>query len=101
MQWLYNIIGGKDYTPGRYKTKFPAGKTSALLNITIIIDDVFERDETFDCTVVGAGLPDRVSLGVVRKTTVIITDVGESNVVIICDYCDVIHHNYHIILFYW
>ena len=52
--------------------------TSTLLNITITIDDVFERDERFDCTVVGATLPDRISLGDVHTTTVTIFDVGES-----------------------
>ena len=75
---MYNLTGGKDYGPGRYTIAFPAGVTSTLFNISITSDSVFERTETFHLTIVGRNLPNRVSLGDVHRTTVIIYDFGKS-----------------------
>lgn len=52
--------------------------TSTLFNISIISDSVFERTETFHLTIVGGNLPNRVSFGDVRRTTVTIYDFGKS-----------------------
>ena len=56
--------------------------TSTLFNIIIISDSVFERTETFHLTIVGGNLPNRVSFGDVRRTTVTIYDFVSQNMTI-------------------
>ena len=40
-----------DYPPGPYSVTFPAGSTTAAVNITIESDNVFEGTENFTATI--------------------------------------------------
>ena len=67
-------IGNVDYTSGSYTVIFFAGMTTALLNISIIDDDILENDEIFYLTIYQDSLPTNVSTGSSDQTTVIIVD---------------------------
>ena len=54
--------GGVDYNSGPYTVTFTAGQTTALLNIPINDDNIFEDDETFRLTIDPSSLPSRVML---------------------------------------
>ena len=56
----YIIIEGDDYEPGPFNVTIPAGETSVPFNISIIDDNVFERNETFNISVDSSSLPSRV-----------------------------------------
>ena len=44
----YIIIEGDDYEPGPFRVTIPAGEISVPFNISIIDDNVFEGDESFN-----------------------------------------------------
>ena len=69
------MIGNEDYTGG-YNTTFPAGMTDTSLTITILNDDVYEDSERFD-VIISNALPNRVTLGTIRRATVTIIDFGK------------------------
>ena len=68
------MIGNEDYT-GVYNTTFPAGMNDTLLTIAILNDDVYEDSERFD-VIISNALPNRVTLGTIRRATVTIIDFG-------------------------
>ena len=51
----------QDYMYGPYAVAFPAGVTRTLFNVSIIDDDVYEVNETFELTVDSLFLPHNVS----------------------------------------
>ena len=44
---LFNLVEGVDYAPGPYNVSFEKGDTYKYFCITIIDDDIFEREEEF------------------------------------------------------
>ena len=64
-----------DYQPGPYNVTFPAGTTTAALNITIERDSVFEGTENFTATISTAntGFPS-VTAGDDDTATIIIQE---------------------------
>ena len=55
--------GGVDYNSGPYTVTFTAGQTSALFNIPINDDDIFEGEEDFTLSIDSSSLPDNVTVG--------------------------------------
>ena len=52
--------GGDDYESEVFNVAIPAGDTSIKFNISIIDDNLFERDESFFVTVDSSTLPSRI-----------------------------------------
>ena len=59
-QFLYNNVlivlvywyfTGQDYESGTYTVEFPAGKTTMQFNVSIINDDMYEVNETFELAI--------------------------------------------------
>ena len=71
------MIGNEDYSPGRYTATFPAGMTETSFTIMLSNDNVYEGNETFDVDIIRSLLPDRVTLGNIRRATVTIVDFGK------------------------
>ena len=57
------ILGGVDYDTGPYIVVFPAGITSATFNVTIINDNILERDEEFHLNITSPPTASKVMLG--------------------------------------
>ena len=74
---LYNLIEDEDYISEGYAATFPAGMTVASFHINILNDNDYEKSETFDVDIITSLLPDRVSLGNIRRATVTIIDFGK------------------------
>ena len=68
------IIIGTDYGAGPYSVTFPAGSTRALLNISIIDDDIAESIENFTLFIDPSSLPSNVTMGDYNQTTITILD---------------------------
>ena len=66
--------GGEDYDSGPYSVKFNAGMTEVTLNVSIVDDDILERNEKFNLTVNVSSLPNTVSVGDHGQATVTIMD---------------------------
>lgn len=45
-----NLTGGIDYEPGPFTVTFPAETTTALINVTIIDNNIKENDKSFYLT---------------------------------------------------
>lgn len=72
---LHNFIGeGVDYTPESYDIMLLNGMTRAAFNISIINDDILERNENFTLTIDQSTLPSSVTIGDASQATVIIED---------------------------
>ena len=56
-------LGGVDYDTGPFVVVFPAGVTSALFNVTIIDDNILERDEEFYLNIMSPPTASKVTLG--------------------------------------
>ena len=70
-----NFTGrGIDYTSGRYNITITAGKTAAILSISIVNDTVHEGNESFALLIMNNQLPNRVSRGSPSMATVTIVD---------------------------
>ena len=65
---------GEDYEPGPYTVIFPAGINRALFNVSIINDDIYEINETFDLVVNISSLPPSVTVGDINQARIIIID---------------------------
>ena len=63
---------GEDYGPGPYNITFPAEMITALLNVLITDDDIFESNETFELIIDIYSLPPNVFTGNTSQATVII-----------------------------
>jgi len=61
------------YDSGPYRVTFPAGTTSATLNININDDDIYEDFESFNI-VIDSQLPNRVNRGFPSTATIFIID---------------------------
>ena len=66
---------------GPYNITFPAGVTRTLFNVSIIDDDVYEVNETFELVINSLFLPVNVSVVNPNQTTVIIKNDD-------CKWCD-------------
>ena len=73
---MYYLIGSIDYSPGRYNVTFLAGMTDTSFTITILNDNEYEGSETFD-VIISNVMPDRVTMGKIRRATVTIIDSGK------------------------
>lgn len=62
--WIipYTIAEGEDYDSGPFSITIPAGDTSASFNVSIMIDNIFESDESFNLMINSSSFPGRVSL---------------------------------------
>ena len=70
------LTGGDDYDSGPFSAIFPAGKTVATFNVSIIDDDIVEGTETFELSINPFSLPSRASVHVltyVRSNFIIYT----------------------------
>ena len=56
----YVITGSSDYQHGPLQFTIPAGKTSFPVNVSIIIDNIFEEDEAFLLHINFSSIPNRV-----------------------------------------
>ena len=63
MVWLTYVAGGTDYVSGPYTVTFPARRTHATFNISIINDNIFEGNENFILTINSTSLPTDVTVG--------------------------------------
>ena len=63
-----------DYDSGPYTVTFPAGQTTATLNVPITDDMILERDENFMLTINSSSLPTAVTRGTPGEVTVTIVD---------------------------
>ena len=80
----YVITGGDDYIFGPFSVTIPAGEISVPFNISIIDDNIFERNETFSLTIDPSSLPSRVLLQSPGNCMLMITimdDDGELRIV--------------------
>ena len=66
--------GGEDYDSGPYSVKFNAGMTEVTLNVSIVDDDILERNEKFILAVNVSSLPNKVSVGDHGRATATIVD---------------------------
>jgi len=66
------MLIGSDYVSGPYNVTFPAGTTRAVLDISVINDNILERNESFSLMVNSAVLPSDVAS--VDQTTITIID---------------------------
>ena len=70
-----NVTGrGVDYNSGPYTVTFTAGATSALFNVPINNDNIFESSEYFSLTIIPQSLPTGVNYATPSQATVIITE---------------------------
>jgi len=70
-----NYVGdGKDYNSGRYNVEFVAGLTEATVNVSIIDDNITERNESFILSINASSLPSKVSIDDHNQATVTILD---------------------------
>ena len=72
MYILHIHIIGEDYEPGPYDVIIPAEMTSALFNITITNDDIYEGNETFNLVVNVFSLSSNFTVGEISQTMIII-----------------------------
>ena len=70
----YAITGGEDYRPGPFLVFIDAGEINVTFIISIIDDDVFERNESFILTIDSSSLPSRVSVQPDSRAIVTIVD---------------------------
>ena len=56
-------IGDSDYIPGPYSVMIPAGRTSGLYQIPIVVENMTEHDESFRLIIDPMTLPDGIILG--------------------------------------
>ena len=63
-----------DYTSGPYTVTFPAGQTTATLDVPIIDDNILEGDEDFILTINETSLPTDVTHGSPVEAIVTIVD---------------------------
>ena len=66
--------GGVDYNSGPYDVTFPAGETNATFDVTLVNDNLLERNENFTLTINVNSLPRRVATNTIAQTTVTIID---------------------------
>ena len=65
---------GTDFTAGPWSITVPAGETEASVGIAITDDTELEMDETINIRIKESTLPDRVTAGVQKTTTVTVKD---------------------------
>ena len=56
---VYIIADGNDYKNETFNITIPAGDTCASFNISIIVDDISEANESFSVTINSSSLPHR------------------------------------------
>ena len=76
--------GGSDYIPGPYSVKIPAGRTSGLYQIPIVVENMAESNESFHLIIDPMTLPDGIILG------------RPNNAIVIIEYDDSKYPNMHI-----
>lgn len=71
--YLCTIIGGEDYEPGPFSVTIPAGYISTSFNVSIINDNIFETDESFNVLINSSYFPSRVLLqsGCILRVTIV------------------------------
>ena len=62
----------QDYESGPYTVTFPVGETRAQFNVSIIMDDAYELNETFHLTIDSSSLLSDISAANPYQATVII-----------------------------
>ena len=70
--FYYYIIEGEDYEVGPYSVIIPAGMASVFFNISIINDEIYEGNETFNLVVNVTSLPLNVTIGDPNQATITI-----------------------------
>ena len=69
---------------GPYTVTFPAGITSAVLNVLITNDNIFESDETFNLVIDVFSLPPNIAIGDINQATVtILNDDGNKFIILL------------------
>ena len=66
--------GSVDYNSGPYNVIFPAGETNATFDVTIINDNLLERNENFTLIINVNSLPRKVTTNTIAQATVTIID---------------------------
>ena len=69
---MHVAMEGSDFIFVPHNIFFPAGVTRVTFNVTIIEDNILERDEFFSLSVDPLTLPDRVTAGNFNDTTITI-----------------------------
>ena len=72
----YNFmyVGSVDYKSGPYAVIFSTGMTTALLNITIVNDNILERNESFNLFIATDSLPSKIADVTIAQARVTIID---------------------------
>ena len=70
----YHFVEGVDYDVMNYAFSFPRGVTEQELNLDPNDDDIVEADETYSLAIVFESSHERVILGEISNTTIIIYD---------------------------
>lgn len=71
--YVYSTAG-TDYNSGPYTVTFPAGVTGVAFNVSIINDNVLEKDESFILTIAVDSLPSKIANTTIAQASVTITD---------------------------
>ena len=71
---MYNVTGNRDYNPGIYTVRIPAGQTRVSFDIPIVNDAKLEKNEKFILYINLSPLPDTVTRGDPGRSTVTIVD---------------------------
>lgn len=87
LQFYVMLIGGSvDYKSGPYTVIFSTGMTIALLNITIVNDNILERNESFDLFIATDSLPSKIADVTIAQARVTIID-NDSKYLCIVEQC--------------
>lgn len=69
---------------GPYTVTFPAGVTSAMFNVSISNDDIFESNETFNLIIDVFSLPSNIAVGDISQAAVTILNDDGNKFIILC-----------------
>ena len=75
--YIYIITGGSDYESGPFNVIIPAGETSVPLNISIIDDNIFEANESFNISIDSSSLSCGVYIPPDRMYTLMVTIIDD------------------------
>ena len=87
MVTMYNLTGGKDYSPGPYDITFTDGRNSVTLYNPVIDDLLVEKIEIFSLFINASSLPVGVVIGNISYARMTIYDDD-------CEYITIIQNTF-------
>ena len=83
-----HLIGNNDYDRGPYRIVIPAGQIHVRFNVSIMDDNVPERNETFQLFIAPGSLHDDFRLGTLDRITITIVDDDNGQFTVIVELPD-------------